>query len=522
MDRIQRHLLEPNSDFFKRLDQAIRPRRGRSLLSSRVLVAGLVYLAMVGSTKTVTKLAQVLRNEATPGQLQLLMGVAPGPLHRHLSTRPPSPWRLYRLYDALALGLQREGVGREIFGAADLDTALRKVADSLLAETAPAPPPGAEFTVDTTDIEASCRPVSRAKLGRGIRAADPDARWRKKRTGALDPDAPAAIARKKSGKEPVDKLVFGYGGVTVGGTHQNYGYVYGFQLIPADQYDAPVSHWIMDTLAERGVQITEMIGDRGFSGSGPWQRGVRERGAMPVFDLKSGQGDRDPNWRGCLVVQGWPYLPQLPKRLWTLTRPGPQAPEEKVKQFQKEIQEREGYAMLPHGRPGPWSARVTSPLCRGRRLGCPKVPGSMRKRDLKLAVCSGDHGDDEACCMRSGTFKSEFAPLAYQYPVWGTKEWAKKYAKRTNVERGFSTLKNPDVIGLAPGLYRIRGLVKMSILVVCMFVAHNLHLRMLDEERLAKGLPRRSTSKRCRRGFAELMQPDVVSVAVSDAGSRAP
>ena len=80
--------------------------------------------------------------------------------------------------------------------------------------------------------------------------------------------------------------------------------------------------------------------------------------------------------------------------------------------------------------------------------------------------------------------------ITYQYPVWGTEDWEKRYNKRSNVERGFSTLKNPDVIGMTPGLYRIRGLVKMSLLVACMFAAHNLHLWMLDEERLAKVRPR--------------------------------
>jgi hypothetical protein len=146
----------------------------------------------------------------------------------------------------------------------------------------------------------------------------------------------------------------------------------------------------------------------------------------------------------------------------------------------------------------------------------------MRKRDLKLAVCSGDHGDDEACCIRSGTFKSEFAPLTYQYPIWGTKDWAEKYAKRTNVERGFSTLKNPDVIGLAPGLYRIRGLVKMSLLVACLFVAHNLHLRMLDEERLDKGLPRRRGTRRRRRVSHQEVQIDAALEALPAEDSRAP
>jgi hypothetical protein len=109
----------------------------------------------------------------------------------------------------------------------------------------------------------------------------------------------------------------------------------------------------------------------------------------------------------------------------------------------------------------------------------------MRKRDPKLLVCAGQHRDDDACCIRSATFKTKFAPLAYQFPVWGTPAWEEKCAKRTNVERGFSSLKNPAVIGLTPGLYRIRGRIKMSLPVACMWVAHNLHARMVDEERQA-------------------------------------
>jgi hypothetical protein len=157
------------------------------------------------------------------------------------------------------------------------------------------------------------------------------------------------------------------------------------------------------------------------------------------------------------------------------------------------------YALLPHGHPTPTAARVTSPHFRNRRLGCAKIRSSLRNYDPNLAVCPGRHGEDEACCIRSATFKVESAPLAYQYPIWGTPAWEEKYAKRTNVERGFSTLKNPDVIGLAPGLFRIRTLIKMSVLAACMFVAHNLHLRMVDDHRQAKGWPRRRRAQKRSR-----------------------
>ena len=521
--RIDLHVLQPSRELFDELDRSIRPQRGPSLLPSRVLLAGLVYLGMVGSTKTVSKLERVLRNEATPGQLQLLMGAAVGPIHQHRSVEPPSRWRLYRLYEALAQGFKREGLGREIFGDEELDTALRKLSRRLLDDSAPPPPPRAEFTVDTTDIRAACRPVSQLKIGLGQLASDPDARWRRKGKGELDPDAPYLKTRSEKEKVGEAKLVFGYGGVTVGGTHQNYGYVYGFDLIPANKHDVSVSLKILDELLAAGHHIAELIGDRGFSSGAAWLNGVRSLGTMPIFDFKEGQGDRDPIWRGCLVLQGWPYLPQLPKRLWALRRPGLLAPADKWKEFHEAVAERALYALLPHGKPTPTSARVESPLVRKRRLGCPLVPGSMRKRDPRLMPCTGQHGSDEACCIKSATFKTKFAPLAYQYPIWGTPEWEKKYAKRTNVERGFSTLKNPDVIGLAPGLFRIRRLVKVSMLAACMFVAHNLHLRMVDEHRQAKGWPRlRRTTSRRRR---PLSRPGLVTQLVSHPpaqASRAP
>lgn len=147
----------------------------------------------------------------------------------------------------------------------------------------------------------------------------------------------------------------------------------------------------------------------------------------------------------------------------------------------------------------------------------------MRRPYQPFEACSGEHRDDEACCIRSATFKAKFAKEAFQYPVWGTPDWGDTFAKRSNVERGFSSLKNPDVIGLSPGLYRVRGRVKMSLLVDCMFAAHNLHLRMLDDDRRAKGLPRLSQSPRRRRGRKlHLAPPRGLEFRATAEGARAP
>jgi hypothetical protein len=519
LDRIDKFFLQPNQALFEELDCSIQGSRGPRLLTSRTLLGGLVYLGMASGTKTLTKLERLLKDDATQGQLQLLMGVAPGPLHQHREIKPPSRDRLYRVYKALARGFKREGQGREIFGEHALQDALRKLSCQLLESSAPTPPARAEFTVDTTDIWAACRTIRQSHLQGGQRAADPDARWRVKARGELDPDAPARKARSEKWA-PENKLVFGYGGIAIGGTHDNYGYVYGCDLIPADKYDVPVSLRILDELLAAGQPIGELIADKGFSGGQPWLNGVRRRGVMPIFDLKEGQGDENVMWKGCLVLQGWPYLPQLPKKLWCLHRPGLQAPAKKWKQFRDDITERQKYALVSHGYPTPTSARVTSPIFRNRRIACERIRFSKRNYDPELAVCPGDHGDDEACCIRSATFKVESAPLAYQYPIWGTPAWEEKYAKRTNVERGFSTLKNPDVVGFRPGLFRIRTLVKVSMLVACMFVAHNLLLRKLDEGRRAKGWIR--PARRQRRTQSAVPGPQATAGPMTSSPPAAP
>ncbi|HUY57523.1 MAG TPA: transposase [Candidatus Micrarchaeaceae archaeon] len=542
LDMIDTCFLLPQADFLEQLDEAIRSLRGESLLPCRVLLAGLVYIGLEAGPNTLTRVARFYQS-ASEGQLRRVFGMPVGATHQHLpAPEPPDRWQLYRVYDALATGLgrvhaQREERGlrgkrlaaaqrrwqrqeesvRELLGAFSQDEARFRLTAQLLVGTAPPQPDGAPYTVDTTDIDADCRPVSGAKIRRGEFAADPDARWRVKKTGALDPDSPHAKAAQASAKV---KKVFGYECVTIGGTDDNVSYVYAAHCVSANEHDVPVALRLLDRMAEDGYQVGELVSDRGYSGGVNWLDGQRDRGVLPTYDLKHLQGARDPDFLGCLVLQGWPYLPQLPLRLRYLARPGLQAPVEKIKKFRADIAERQKYALLPHGAPTPTGTRVLSPLARKSkrqegRLGCPKVPGSMRSRDLTLIPCSGDHGLDEGCCIKTATFKAAFAPQSFQTPIWGTPEWEAKYAKRTNVERGYSTVKNPDVIGLNKGLFHMRGLPNFSLLVTCMWIAHNLYLRMKAQ---ADRLKVTRVGERARRKHRRRNQVPFV-VAPDQAGS---
>jgi hypothetical protein len=512
LDAIDRYFLVPNAAFLRQLDEAVGSQRGRDLLPIRVLLAGVIYVGLESGPITQTRLARFYRS-ATEGQLKRIFGVPLGATHRHLpAPQPPTHDQLYRAYDAVATGLGRVHQPRELsgrklaaaqrrwqrqadnvrqlLGAFNRDEARLRLTAHLLLGTAPPQSLDAPYTVDTTNLEADCRPVSQAQILRGEFAADPDARWRTRTKGGLDQDAAHA---RKPGSEPKYKRTFGYECITVGGTDGNVSYVYAAHCVSAGEHDVPVALRLLDRMAEDGYQVGELVSDRRYSGGVKWLDGQRERGICPTYDLKSRQGAREPDFKGCLVVQGWPYLSQLPRRLWYLERPGLQAPREKIVRFREAVAEREVYALRAYGKPSPTGTRVMSPLLRpakhqAGRLGCPKVPGSMRNRDRSLVACSGQHGDDEACCIKTATFKAAYAPQSYQTPIWGTRAWEEKYAKRTNVERGYSTVKNPDVIGLKRGLFHMRGLPNFSLLVTCAWIAHNLYLRLKARDDAAKAL----------------------------------
>jgi len=546
--------------FLHELDQAIKPERGVALLPSRVLVIGGICLGDEPGPKTITHLAKMMAR-ANQGQLHMLYGIPMGPAHDPgPELEPPSEGQLYRLFDTLATVLGKQHRPRELEGLTgkrlaaerrcwerrmtrarrllgtdnDLDTQIA-ISIHLLEDTAPPQPEGAAHTTDTTEIEADCRPVSQSRLKRGERAADRDARWRSKHVGDRDDDAPGEQERRKKQKEegahPKKDHYFGFGDDVIGGTADNASFVYAHALFAANAYDVPVSVRLVELMSAHGHAITELIADRGFSHDSGWLNALRREDVMPVFDLKSPQMKLFPTWRGCLVLPSGVYLPTLPERLWLIERPKLQAPNEKTRAYRAAIEERSLYALVAHGKPTPEQVRLGSPVLRRKSqnaLGCPKIPVSMRRRDPRLVVCDGNHGDDEACCIQTATLKAEEIPAIFQFPFWGTPEWEEKYAKRTNVERGFSMFKNPDVIGLTKGQFHYRHIPNVALLVTFMWGAHNLHLWLKRERDAAKAAAAMLSKQRLRprrsSQVALVVEPDTAELeepAVAE-DSRAP
>lgn len=381
---------------------------------------------------------------------------------------------------------------RKLLDSNDTRVALDELKFRLIRGTAPRMEPGSTISLDTTKIPAACRPVSQKSILAGKFASDREARWRKMKQGVSSFDDEASPGAQSPLQKAMAKYEswLGYWDTSAVLTDGGREYVYGAYTRPANHNDWPVAIRLVDRLLKAGDGPGSVIADRGFTGGRRWLDALRERGLSPVFDFKEDQSKRDPDWKGCLVLQGWPFLPQLPQRLWHLVAPAVGERKEgegkkRWEQFCRDVEEREQYALVAHGQPTPTKARVSSPLFRGRKLGCPRVPSSMRGRDPKLAVCQGNHGDDEACCLKTGTFKAEYAPMGYQYPRWGTRQWRERYARRSGVERSYNLFKSKNVIGLTKEHFQLRGEINLALLSMVGWVAVNLHLRHLDREETA-------------------------------------
>ncbi|MHB1626179.1 MAG: transposase [Candidatus Dormibacteria bacterium] len=463
----QRRFLAKTRAFTDELDEAIRGQRGRPLVPIRVLFGGLLLVAGNRRRLTITEV-EIFFHHANRDEMAAVWdpdGVIDVSGSHSLWPRP-SRWQMYRILAALKRGV-RASRGDAEGGLSSLESLLQakgseevltEFANRLIDESFPRDEAGEEWAVDTTFLDAACKKISQAAILEGQRASDPDARWR---------------VIEQNGK--VARSYFGHGIEAYCQTGPRE-YIGSLAVQSADQDDKPPSLRLLKRMLDQGIPVKRLAMDRGFSQAPVFLEEVRSLGCAPVFDLKKGQAGRSASWRGCVILDGWPFVPSVPKRLWDLPKPDLRASRELKQKWRADMDERLKYMLLPNGGETPSEIRVQSPLFRNRRLGCPLVPGSMRNRDKSLAVCSGEHREDEGCCLRNGTWKAEFAPWTFQYPVYGSPVWVKQFAKRSAIERKFSQMKNPNVIGLRPGSFRLRGLTSMTLLATMAAVAHNIRL----------------------------------------------
>jgi hypothetical protein len=264
-------------------------------------------------------------------------------------------------------------------------------------------------------------------------------------------------------------------------------YIEKIRVGPANDHEYEHGLAMFQRSQAEGMDIQYFLADRGFSQNPDFRSGVRNLDIDLVFDLKSDKRGSDGTWRGCLVIDGWPYLPSLPENLRDIKGVPINATRALKAEWKRQMAERDRYALILKERVDASRIRVTSPALltpsgKGQRgPGClhPDLVATTRWYDPALGTCPGDHAADEACGLKNATWSANFSKRSncnFSAVPFGSRAWQALYPGRSASERGFNIFKSSDMIGLVNGRIRWRGLPRMILLFGMAVAAHNLWL----------------------------------------------
>ena len=380
---------------------------------------------------------------------------------------------------------------------------LRVVIDSLIEAAIPKrwKDASSSLAVDWSDIESHSRPPDQ----KGGRCADAEASWGRRKSdqpGVKDElffgyELQAATMVKEEGGEPVPELVRR-------------------MLLTTCSLDPPKAFVpVLEDMVASGTKLTDVCSDSGYAHrrAENWSLPLRALGAEIVTDLHP--NDRGPRgtFMGAVASNGNLYCPAAPRSLLELGPLGRQALADEVAAHDAKTEELSRYKL---GRLSRDDAdgyhRVMCPAVMGK-LRCPLRQESMSLSNERPEVLSPPDNPPPCCCQQTITVGPQVHAKTAQKHDYPSKEHRRSYARRTAVERTFSTVKDPATNDITRGWCRMTGIAPVMLMLACVFVVRNDRtIRAFDERqaddarRIANGLPKK-TRKRRRKTIGDLLAP---------------
>ena len=340
--------------------------------------------------------------------------------------------------------------------------------------------------VDWTDHATWSRPVD----ADGI-AADPDATW-----GHRKPNTPGAKHQP----------FFGYYGQAVTMVPDEDGppipeLIRRVALHPCN-IDPPTA--LVDTLADmagHGVTIGDVLADSGYAHrlAERWATPLRRLGARLIQDLHPHDRGRQGTHQGAICCNGNLYCPATPGSLLDISPLPPSATTDERAAHDRRCAELARYKL------GRLSAddsdgyhRVGCPAAAGK-LRCPLKPSSMTLGHQHPEILSPPQATSSPCCAQhSITVAPSVNAKSRQKHDYPSAAHRLSYARRTGVERSFSTLKDPATTDVRRGWCRLLGRTKNLVMLSCAVVIRNLRIIAAFERRTANNAPQERQRKRRR------------------------
>ncbi len=265
-------------------------------------------------------------------------------------------------------------------------------------------------------------------------------------------------------------------------------------------------------LARQGA-LGEVLADSGYAHrvAKNWALPLRAMGARIVTDLHP--SDRGPRgtFGGATCANGNLYCPATPGALLAIA---PLARGASAKEMAAHDQKTAEAAHYKLGRSSGYDKdgyhRVSCPAVLGK-LRCPRRPESMALSHERPTVLSPPEHVPSCCSQKTLTVPPSVNAKTAQEHDYPGAAWRSSYARRTGVERSFSTIKDPASNDISRGWCRLMGLSAITVFVTCCLVVRNWRVLDAFDEREAEDQRRAGlglapkTRRRRRQSLADLV-----------------
>ena len=354
------------------------------------------------------------------------------------------------------------------------------------------------LALDWSDHETfSCPPFAQ-----GARCADDEASWGHRRATPAKTEMffgyylTAATMVRDEGSDPVPELIRR---MTLTTCH-------------VDPARASVS--VLDAMVKDGTPLGDVLVDSGYAHRKPEHFAVplRSIGASLVMDLHPHDRGPQGTYKGAICNNGSLYCPATPVTLLGLGPLARSATKQDMALHDEQSAELERYRLsriTTDDSDG--YHRVTCPAAAGK-VRCPAKPKSMMLRYDRPEIASAPDDLPPCCSQATITVAPNVnAKTAQKHPYPSAAHRA-SFARRTAVERSYSTLKDPASTDVNRGWCRVMGLAAIGLFLSCAVVTRNQRVidsfeerQRIDDRRAAVGLPPRKRRRR-RRTVDDLLQ----------------
>jgi hypothetical protein len=270
---------------------------------------------------------------------------------------------------------------------------------------------------------------------------------------------------------------------------------------------------VLERLVDSGIPLGDVLADSGYAHRKPerWALPVRLLGGSIVTDLHP--SDRGPKgtFAGAIIANGTLFCPATPRTLLELGPLPRQVTTEEIATHDRQAAERPRYQL---GRLSSDDAdgyhRVACPAVAGK-IRCPLRAASMTQPGDRPEILTPPEPAPKCCCQQTITVPVEATAKTAQKHDYPSAAHRLSYARRTAVERTFSTVKDRASNDMTKGWCRVMGLTAISLMLTAGFVVRNARIvdafesRQADDaRRAAQGLEPK-TRRRRRKTISDLV-----------------